>query len=72
LSEFAEKASDVCYKVEGGIVHWRNHAPDDSVLRAWSGYWLRRSGRHQEAQKEFDAAIRLGANAFAVARLSRR
>lgn len=70
LSEFAEEASDACYKVEGGIIHWRNHKPDDPLLRAWSGYWLRRSGRHQEATIEFDAALRLGAPARAVARLA--
>jgi glycosyltransferase involved in cell wall biosynthesis len=69
LSKFAETASDVCYKVEGGIVHWRNHRPDDPLLRAWSGYWLRRSGRHEEAKMEFDAALGLGADAGAVARL---
>jgi glycosyltransferase involved in cell wall biosynthesis len=72
LSEFAETASDACFKVEGGIVHWRNHDPDDPLLRAWSGHWLRRSGRHQEAQSEFDAALRLGASAGAVARLANR
>jgi glycosyltransferase involved in cell wall biosynthesis len=72
LSEFAETASDVCYKVEGGIVHWRNHEPNDPLLRVWSGYWLRRSGNHQQATTEFDAALRLGAHAGAVARLADR
>jgi L-malate glycosyltransferase len=72
LSGFAEMASDVCYKVEGGIVHWRNHEPGDPLLRVWSGYWLRRSGRHQEARDEFEAALRLGAPASAVARLAER
>jgi L-malate glycosyltransferase len=70
LSEFAETANDVCYKVEGGIVHWRNHRPGDPLLRAWSGYWLRRLGRDAEAKREFDAALRLGAHAGAVARLA--
>ena len=70
LNEFAEMASDACYKVEGGVVHWRNHRPDDPLLRAWTGYWLRRSGRHEEAKEEFDAAMRLGAHAGAVARLA--
>ncbi len=72
LSDFAEAASDVCFSVEGGVVHWRNHEPDDPLLRAWSGYWLRRSGRDQEARSEFDAALRLGADARAVARLTKR
>jgi hypothetical protein len=70
LNAFAETASDACYKVEGGIVHWRNHQPTDPLLRSWSGYWLQRSGRHEEAKNEFDAALRLGANARAVARLA--
>jgi glycosyltransferase involved in cell wall biosynthesis len=70
MSDFAEAASDVCFKVEGGIVQWRNHAPNDPLLRAWSGYWLRRSGRHQDARSEFEAALRLGADDRAVARLA--
>jgi len=72
LSEFAEMASDACYKVEGGIVHWRNHAPDDPVLRAWSGYWLLRLGRDQEARSEFEAAIYHGVPASGIARLMNR
>jgi glycosyltransferase involved in cell wall biosynthesis len=72
LSDFAEAASDACYKIEGGIVHWRNQEPGDPLLRAWSGYWLRRSGRHQDARSEFDAAIGLGAHARTVARLAER
>jgi glycosyltransferase involved in cell wall biosynthesis len=72
LSDFAESASSACYNVEGGIVHWRNQEPDDPLLRAWTGHWLRRSGRHREARSEFDAALHLGANASAVARLAER
>ena len=72
FNDFAESATDACYKVEGGIVHWRNHEPDDPLLRAWSGHWLRRTGRHREARSEFDAALRLGAHARAVARLADR
>jgi glycosyltransferase involved in cell wall biosynthesis len=70
LSAFAETASDAFYNVEGGVIHWRNHQPDDPLLRVWSGYWLRRSGRDQEAKNEFDAALRLGARGGAVARLA--
>jgi hypothetical protein len=70
VSEFAETASDACYKIEGGVVHWRNHRPDDPLLRAWSGYWLRRSGRHEQAKHELDVALRLGAHPRAIARLA--
>jgi hypothetical protein len=72
LNDFATAASDVCFAVEGGIVHWRNHEPSDPLLRAWSGYWLQRSGRHQEARSEFDAALRLGANAGAFMRFAQQ
>lgn len=70
LNDFALAASDNGFTVEGGIVHWRNHAPDDALLRAWSGQWLLRSGRPEAAQAEFDAALRLGADAGTLARLA--
>jgi len=68
LIAFAWAASEACYKVEGGIIHWRNHEPNDPLLRFWSGCWLKRSGRHDEANAEFDTALRLGAPPNAVAR----
>jgi glycosyltransferase involved in cell wall biosynthesis len=70
LSAFAETANDAFYKVEGGVMHWRNHQPNDPLLRVWSGYWLRRTGRDREATDEFDAALNLGAHRGAVARLA--
>ena len=70
LNDFALAASDNGFTVEGGIVHWRNHAPDDALLRAWSGQGLLRSGRPEAAQAEFDAALRLGADAGTLARLA--
>ena len=72
LSDFAQSASNICFTIEGGIVQWRNHEPNDSLLRVWSGHWLQRSGRDREARSEFDVALRLGANAGAVARLAQR
>jgi hypothetical protein len=49
------------FQVEGGIVHWRNHARGDPALRWWSALWLFKLGRYGEADKELEAAISNGA-----------
>jgi len=49
------------FQVEGGIVHWRNHAPADPALRWWSALWLAKLGRYREAAEELEGAIGNGA-----------
>lgn len=45
---------------EGGVVHYRNHFPDDPHLRLWSGLIAERAGANQLAAEEYRAAKTLG------------
>jgi glycosyltransferase involved in cell wall biosynthesis len=49
------------FQVEGGILQWRRQAMDDALIRSWTGLWLHRTGRLDEARREFAEAERLGA-----------
>lgn len=61
MERYAEALDDDGFQVEGGILHWRNEAPDDALLRRWTGLWLLRQGRDAEAAQELAEAERLGA-----------
>src|SRR5438105_4568610 len=50
----------------GGVLHYRDHYPDDSHLRLWSGLVLHGQGRPGLAAGEFSAAIRLGLDHWRV------
>jgi hypothetical protein len=54
------------FQVEGGIVHWRNHARNDPALRWWTALWLSKLGLSREAGEEREAAIRQGAPIMAA------
>jgi hypothetical protein len=56
------------FQVEGGILQWRRHAMDDPLIRSWTGLWLQRIGRLDEARREFAEAERLGAPRATIAR----
>jgi hypothetical protein len=45
---------------DGGLIHWRNSAPDDPHLRWWSGLAQEAAGRLDLAAAEYEAAAALG------------
>ncbi len=59
LRAFGHNASDDVFRLEGGILHWRNAFPGSAVLRQWSADWLERQGRSEEAAREEEAALAL-------------
>lgn len=59
-------ASNVLTFAEGGIFQYRNAYPNDSYLRLWSGLILECRGRVEQAEKEFEEALRLGCDSKTV------
>lgn len=53
---FAAEAPDDLFRLEGGILHWRNAHPEDPVLRLWAAIWLDRQGDPRAAEAEYAAA----------------
>lgn len=53
-------ASDFLLHSEGGIIHYRNHWPDDPYLRLWTGLALAQRGDAAHAGQAFQAAATWG------------
>ena len=45
---------------EGGVIHYRNTAPDDPCLRLWSGLLAEAAGNFDQARAEYEAARTFG------------
>ena len=58
LADMAASLDDDAFEVEGGVLHWRNRAPEDPLLRLWTAMFLERQGRHEAAQAERIASSR--------------
>ena len=61
LTAYGRELPDEAFRLEGGVLQWRNASPDDALLRVWTAHWLARSGRAGEATREMAAARTLGA-----------
>ena len=57
---------------EGGVIHYRNAAPDDPCLRLWSGLLAEAAGNFDQARAEYEAARTLGLADSRPARYSAR
>lgn len=53
-------ASDLLFRYEGGIIHYRNRWPEDPYLRYWAGLALAHRGDTARAAGEFRAAAASG------------
>ncbi|MEL7138240.1 MAG: glycosyltransferase [Pseudomonadota bacterium] len=66
LIDYAAAAGDDVFRLEGGILQWRNSHPEDPILRCWAGFWLCRQGDRDAASAEFTAAAAFGAPAACI------
>ena len=70
LTAFGQALPDQAFRLEGGVLQWRNAARDDALLRCWTSFWLVRHDRREEARREMMQALDLGAPASTFAGLS--
>ncbi len=70
LTAFGAELPDEAFRLEGGVLQWRNAVSDDALLRCWTSLWLARHDRGDEARREMVQALDLGAPANAFAGLS--
>ena len=61
IDRYTGRLSDDAFRVEGGVLHWRNTFPEDAALCIWSAIWLLGRGRVVEARRACQVARNLGA-----------
>jgi glycosyltransferase involved in cell wall biosynthesis len=64
-------STDLMLHYEGGIIHYRNHWPEDPHLRLWTGRALAHRGDAARADQEFHAAAASGVTRPHLARWQR-
>ena len=61
IDRYVGGLAEESFRVEGGVLHWRNTFPKDAALCVWSSIWLLERGRLVEARRECEVARNLGA-----------